>query len=391
MSDCCSSSGSSSFPSATTMAGMATNQSVIWSEIGLIQQAILAASSQCQPGGGQLSTVVAGNTPMTFITGVTSVGVTSGGSGYVTDTPTVSFTPPLGAVVTGASATFNTNGSTILSANILTAGSGYQPINATGVVSSVAGINAVIQPLVDANGAVAGINIVNPGTGYAVNDAVVFTRAVAANPLYTNAIANVSAVSNTGAILAFVVGVSGSGYQPSVTTVSVVSTLNPALPYPVGTGFYGTVNTDISGAITSINVVNGGAGYTTLYPYLTISDPGTGAATQVNLTAGSVSSVTVLDSGNNYTANATGTVYNPVTAPAPNPPASPAIVKINTAVNTFGTNPNQYYQVWAGTQTNAAIDSQINSVISYFTALGYTITPQTNPVTGTTLQWLVAW
>ena len=62
MADCVSTTTSTfSFPNASTMEQLATNYSVIWREICAIMQAILAASSQCQVGGGRMCTVVGVN------------------------------------------------------------------------------------------------------------------------------------------------------------------------------------------------------------------------------------------------------------------------------------------------------------------------------------------
>jgi hypothetical protein len=124
---------------------------------------------------------------------------------------------------------------------------------------------------------------------------------------------------------------------------------------------------------------------------LSIIDPGTGAVTVVYLTGTSVSSVDVTKSGSNYTTDATGTVYNPPTAALPNPPITPAVVTIDVNENPYGTDPHLYWQVWTGAVTNKAIQQQLNAVISYFTGLGYTIKIQTNPETGSTIQWHICW
>jgi hypothetical protein len=156
-----------------------------------------------------------------------------------------------------------------------------------------------------------------------------------------------------------------------------------------------TVTTDILGTITGVIVTNTGAGYAVDSPYLVITDPGTGATTTVTLGTGlaatSVASIAVNSPGTQYTQSATGTVFNPSTAALPNPPASPAVVAINVANNTFGTNPNLYWQVWAGVATNKPIQLQLNQVLTYFTSLGYTVTIQSNPATGSTIQWKICW
>ena len=401
MASCDSTSGSSStggigFPTASTMEQIATNYGLIATEESMIQQAILAAASQCQPGGGQFCTTVGGTTPMTFVSGVGTVSVINGGTGYYQDTPAVYFVPPLGVTPpTIATGTVTTNGGNILSINITNGGVGYQPVPATLSISSVSGTGANLQLLVDGYGGAAQVNIVAGGSGYTVNDTVTATRAVAPNMAYVDAVFKVTSVSLTGELIEVAILNPGSGYQPSVTTVELVSSLNPATPYPLGTGFQSTVATNMSGTITQVVVTNPGAGYSVYSPYLVISDPGTGAMTNVTLgtgpTATSVASIAVTAPGTGYDQFATGQVFNPPTATLPNPPATPAVVAINVPINTYGTNPNLYWQVWAGTATNPAISAQLNAVLSYFTGLGYTISIQSNPATGSTISWKICW
>lgn len=476
MSDCCT--PGSGFPNAATMQQLATNFPVVWEEICMLQQAILAASSQCSPTGGQMCTVVGGTTPMTFVSGILRILVTNGGtsaipnyqgilataaqtvvntivntipisgntsyllvfvngvmqmegallnytvtgpnqitftspltlndniaiysyatgvtfgggSGYYNDSPSVVFVPPVG-VVPGvvATGTVTTNGGSILSINMTNGGLGYQPVPATlAVTSTILGAGAILAPLVNAAGQIIGVNIINGGLNYTINDTITATRAILPGP-YTNAVFKITAVSITGAILSVAVLTPGNGYEDSVTTAKIVSTLNPLIPYPTGSGIQTTVFTDIAGTITSTVVTNGGAGYGIIPPYLVITDPGTGAVTLVTLSGTSVASIAVLSPGSGYTQNATGVVFNPSTAALPNPPANPAIVDIVVAENTFGTNPNLYYQVWAGLTTNKPIQLQLNSVLSYFKGLGYTIQIQSNPATGSTIQWKICW
>lgn len=385
MSDCCT--PVPGFPTSSAMGQLATNNAVVWEEICMLQQAILAASSHCQPGGGQMCTTVSGTTPMTFVSGLLSVNVTAPGAGYMQDSPAMRFIPPNGSVGAGATGTLTTNGGNILGVTVVTGGVGYQPVPTTLTVSTIAGNNAILQPLVNAAGQVAAVNIVNPGTGYTINDSVIATRAVAPNVAYVDATFAVTSVSVTGEILAVIVTNPGSGYQDSVTTIEIISSLNASL-YPLGTAFQASVLTDINGVITGVIVVNTGYGYSTMDPYLVISDPGTGATTQVNLVTNTVGSVTVLTSGTNYTQLATGTVINPSTAPAVTTPAQVVLIVGN---NTFGTNPQLYWQVWAGVTTNKSISMQLNTVLSYFGNLGYTISLQSNPSAANTLQWKVCW
>lgn len=382
--------GLTGFPTATQMEGLATNLPVVWEEICAIQQAILAASSQCQPGGGQMCTTINGTTPMTFVNGVSSVHVDVVGSGYYLDYPGVVFIPPVGSVPSiTATATVTTNGGNILSINVINGGLGYQPVPATLAVSSVGGSLAVLEPLVNASGQIMGINIVNGGSGYTTADSIIATRAVLPNPGYVNAIFAITSVSITGQIIGIAILNPGSGYQNSITTLQIVSSLNPLLPYPIGGSFIGTVLTDSFGVINSNVLINNtGAGYADILPYLVITDPGTGATTSVTLSGTSIASIAVTSPGTQYTQSATGAVLNPPTYIAP---VVPAVVTVNVANNTFGTNPALYWQVWAGTTTDKAISTQLNAVLSYFAGLGYTIVIQTNPATGSTIQWRVCW
>lgn len=390
MSDCCT--PGTGFPNSNLMQQLALNYPVIWEEICMIQQAILAASSQCQVGGGQMCTVVGGNTPMTFVTGVGSVTVVNGGSGYVVDRPAIAFIPPLGVTPSvPATASLITNGGNILGITVTDGGADYQPVPATLSVSSVTGNGAILEPLVNSYGEIVGVNIIDSGINYTLSDSIVATRAVAPNAAYVNASIIVTGVSVTGQITSVAVITQGTGYQPSVTTVSIVSELNPAMLYPLGTGFFGSVLTTPTGTVTQVLIENTGSGYSDFSPYLVITDPGTGAATSVVLSGTSVQSISVTQPGSNYTTSATGTVMNPPTAALPNPPATPAVVQINALTNTFGTNPNLYWNVWSGAATNKQIQMQMNQVISYFKGLGYTIAVQTNPATGSTIQWKICW
>ena len=553
MADCCV--PGTGFPNATLQGQLATNYPVIWEEICKLQQAILAASSQCQPGGGKMCVTVGGTTPMTFVSGVLEVLVTnsnasavpnyeeqvatagqtvvnttvntvamsgntaylivfvngvmqmegasfsytvtgpnqitfnvplalnddiaiysyagsssiaayealvatagqtvvnttvdtiaksgntsyllvfvngvlqiegtdynvtgsnqltftsslvlgddvaiysyaggvafSGGYGYYEDSPAVYFEPPNGAVPSIiATGTVVTNGSNITAINITNGGAGYQPVPATMTVISGTGVGADLQPLVNGSGNIVSVNIVSGGTGYVLGDVVTATRAVLPNIAYVNATFQITSIAPGGVIVGVAVLNPGSGYQDSVATPMIVSTLNPLVAYPLGTGFFGTVFTDVFGTITGVSIFNQGAGYDVFPPYLVIIDPGTGATTKVTLSGTSVASIEVLTPGVGYTPGAIGIVYNPPTAPLPNPPANPAVVDVVVAVNTFGTDPLLYWNVWQGSVTNKPIQLQMNAVLSYFRALGYTIVQQTNPLTGNTLQWKICW
>lgn len=339
-----------------------------------------------------MCTTIAGDTPMTFVSGIESVTVTNGGSGYYTDMPAAVVVPPLGSSASGAVVTVSRTGGVITAINVTTPGTGYQPIPATLTAHSMpdGGAGAVLEPFVNAAGEIIGVNIINAGSGYTLDDTVTATRAVAPNSAYVDAVFRITTIYE-GSIVAVAIINPGSGYQPSVASINIVSTLNTAVVYPLGVGFLSTVLTNNSGNLTGVVILNNGQGYINNPPYLVISDPGTGATTTVTLTGTAVSGIAVNTPGVNYTSGATGTVFNPATASNPNPPASPAVVDITVNENTYGTTPSLYWSTWAGTTTNKPIQLQLNSVLSYFKGLGYTIVIQSNPATGNTIQWRVCW
>ena len=387
MSDCCNS--APGFPTAGQMEQMALNHPIVWQEICAIQQAILRAASQCQPGGGRMCTVVGGSTPMTFVSRLLGVNIINPGAGYVSDEPIIEFVPPFGATVTPAQATLVTNGSGIMDVIITDPGQGYQPIHPTVQVSSVAGTGADIQLYVNASGEIIGTNLVSGGLGYTIDDDIVITRAVPNNSAYVEAVLKITDVSPVGRILGVSILKAGTGYQESVASAKITSKLQPGSNYPSGVGFDASVYVNATGGITQVRVNNPGAGYGELLPKLVISDIGTGAVTRVTLSGDSIGAIAVVSGGSSYTANASGVVINPGTAALP--PTTPAVVALDIAVNNFGTDPTVYHKVWSGAMSDRQIQLQLSTVISYFERLGYTITIQTNPSTGTTIQWKICW
>lgn len=407
MTDCCGTDGSG-FPDAGTLAGMSTNWPVVWAEISALQQAILSASSQCpapcngqggNPGtGGKNSVCIGGTTPMTYMSGITAVNVVTGGTGYYIDKPTVRFIPPYGVVIPPAdvaSGTVVTNGTSITGITVTPGSSGYQPKITLANVSSLTGSGAVLSVVTNSLGMVYSVAVVSPGTGYAPSDVINIIRAIAPNVMYIDASAVIGGLDISGGILSVNVLVAGTGYEPSLSSIIIISSVTPSLTYPVGGGLQASVLTDNTGEITGVVVINGGFGYANLIPQLVVTDTGTGVSAIVALNGtllvppgNAVSTVTITNSGNNYTQAATAAIINPITAPTPTTPAQVSLV---IPVNPFCTNPNLYYQVWAGTIVNAAVRRQLDFVRTYFTNLGYNVKLGTNPATGSTLEWCICW
>jgi len=72
---------------------------------------------------------------------------------------------------------------------------------------------------------------------------------------------------------------------------------------------------------------------------------------------------------------------------------------IVTHTSTMAKNPSdpgyaiaaEYFDTWTGTRADRQKLLQMNKVVQYFADLGYTVERQTNPVSQTTFQWIMAW
>jgi len=51
----------------------------------------------------------------------------------------------------------------------------------------------------------------------------------------------------------------------------------------------------------------------------------------------------------------------------------------------------EYFDTWTGSRNDRQKTLQMQKVVQYFGDLGYTIDRQTNPISQTTFQWVVAW
>jgi len=56
-----------------------------------------------------------------------------------------------------------------------------------------------------------------------------------------------------------------------------------------------------------------------------------------------------------------------------------------------GASSQTYYNIWQGTMSHRAKEVQMNTVVQYFTDLGYQIERRTNTTTGYTFKWTVYW
>lgn len=374
--------GKCSFLKAGDVRSLAQNNLLLWTEICGIQRAILEASSLCgKPYGGDLETIINDGTPMTWVSGIASVTVTNGGAGYAPVVATATLTRPIGGgvgvVVPDVTAGVIT-GFTILNNGT----SGYEPAVTTLSVTTAGGANADLDPVI-IDGVIVDVNILNAGTGYLVGEAI-----TASNPAGTGSgfAATVATIGGSGEITSVTIASNGSDYETVFSTITI--------NHPSGTGFEGAVQTDVGGAITGISIQDGGTGYFPLLPTAYILDneaTGAGAVleiTEADIIGGEIQAINIVNPGFGYSQD-----VDVIIDAAPTSAGANATAEATTTLDLMGYGPLSpiYYEVLSGQTSNRVIQSQIEFVKDYFTALGYNIRPQVNPNTGYTMQWWILW
>jgi len=185
-------------------------------------------------------------------------------------------------------ATLYTSGTLSPLINITASGSGYgsaPTVIAYGGSGSGATFLATIS-----SGSVVSIQMLTPGSGYEPEDVV---------QLYisgggTDSNAELTAVITAGAINSVIITNPGSGYTPGTYALGFTG--------GGGTGVTGTYTVDSTQTVVSTTITAGGAGYTSSPTVAFSSGGGTGAAGVAQIAAGSVTSVTVVHGGTNFTA-----------------------------------------------------------------------------------------
>src|SRR6267143_5669696 len=229
-------------------------------------------------------------TMRTFGDQINAITVTSGGSGYTSNNPLVSFSGAAGSTGANASATV---GAVISGITVNIHGAGYTTAPLVTITDSIGsnGAGAAATAIVTfALGSVT-VPAAGTGTGYLAGDVIHFTGGGG-----SGAAATVGTVGTGGAITSVNITNFGSGYTtaPTVSSITSVAGVNAVLtPVLAATGVVG-----------SINVTNGGSLYTS--PTVSIAAP-TGAgpitATATPSTAGAhgvVYAVTITSGGSGY-------------------------------------------------------------------------------------------
>ena len=297
---------------------------------------------------------------------VTGIVVTDHGIGY-TSIPTVTLSNGV-----GATASVLLTPTSIQSITVIYGGTNYNIPPNVSIVGG-GGSGAIVTANVS-GGAITGFNILNPGSGYTSNpQAIINGNAITEVVLVPTSVASIT-VTNGGSDYSSIPTITLSG---AATAVAVLT--------PTG--------------IQSITVTNGGMDYIDV-PTLSWS-PGAGQhgiptypSTLCNLSYG-IDSVKVTESGN-YTSVPT-VVFS---SPALNGTIAAATATLGYGTGTFSiqtyNSSQDYWLVWknqipSNPMMTRVYSDQMNAVISYFTGLGYTINPTTNPNTGNTISWNILW
>jgi hypothetical protein len=219
---------------------------------------------------------------------VTSITVTNGGSGYsAAKPPTIAILNFAGGSVTTAvaTATVDANG-VVTGITVTNKGSGYNIANPPRVIVVSPDPNDIATATaIDQDGRVIGVEINNPGSGYTAAPQVIFSGggAVATGATYATAEINAGGVSDV--------------------TLSVP----PDVPQGGASGAVAAVTLLPAGAISSINLLNRGQGYTSV-PTVVVGAPTirTAIAT-AERTGNVVTQVNVQNAGAGYLAAPTVT------------------------------------------------------------------------------------
>lgn len=210
--------------------------------------------------------------------------ITDGGAGYTSPPSVTAF----GGSGSGVTATATISDGSVVEINITNPGTGYLPGDVIQFAFSGGGSDssAILQSVL-ATGVVGSITLVSPGSGYTDGSyALTFSGGGGTGAAGTYTVSG-------GVVTSIELTDGGSGY-----------TGTPAITFTSGGGTGAVATASLSpGAVSSVTVVNGGTGFTST-PTLTFEGGGgTGAVATANLTSGVITSVTVTNGGSGYTSD----------------------------------------------------------------------------------------
>lgn len=278
---------------------------------------------------------------------------------------------------TGRSATFNLRAG-LESISISSGGTGYiappaviiTPIdgNGSGAIAYSTIISDVVSDIV----------VTNAGTGYTSIPNVIITSGSGATA---------EAIIDAGSITEIVVTSAGENYtSPPIVDIDGIGTA------------YATLK---STGIARIEITNPGLYYTSIPDIQVIPNPHNilvpiQPSTVANI-GYSIKSISVTNSGSGYNFEPDVTIAEPNGIHRVQATADAELgAGTGSMVVSLYHNSRDYWKVWKNYNPSNALyvrpyQERMDTVIAYFTNLGYTINRQTNPATGNTLQWVIMW
>lgn len=257
-----------------------TNFTIVNRGSGFANGSILDFDNTGTGGANIHVTVVSANG---LITGYSAF---NGGSGYV-NAPTITAT---GAGGSGfAATTFLTPTTVSATFTITSGGTGYNTGDIIVFDNTETGGSGVSATLVcNASGVITGITLINGGIGYTKKAPLISSITSINNKAGTGCDISCSLVATS--VASIVISASGTGYSTS-----------PALVFtPIGAGTGAAATPTITnGAITGLNFVNVGSGYTKKAPVISVTQQsgGSGANVILNLVPTSVGSLVITNGG----------------------------------------------------------------------------------------------
>lgn len=178
------------------------------------------------------------------------------------------------------------------------------------------------------------------------------------------------------------VDVINAGYGYTFATLDITDTYGTAATFTIDI---------VGGIIDSVTVDDGGQGYVPIFPEIVLGNFGNGVNARleavIDLSTGAISFVNVLNGGSGYSLD---TVAYVVASEFSN--GSGAEIKLGfNGCSKDIIDSSMYYDYVVGQSDRCNASRHINQIKSHFRALGYTIRAMVNPDTNTTIMWEVCW
>ena len=339
---------------------------------------------------------------------VDSIDIANAGSGYVTP-PTVTVNSSSGY---GAHVVATTNSGAVVEFKVIANGTDYVT-TPTITVTNGSGVTtfAHLNPT-----GVASFDIITPGYSYTGASVTIVgdgEGAEAHAEIVGGEIVDI-VIDNPGSGYTYVptVTITGDGLGAAAAAVLIPSSLNYIDIITYGSGYTGAPVVDIDGAaivyaalagtgIDRIDIVDGGENYTSnpiVNVIPAVDQQGNVIAPGTTVSRGfSIENIVIVTTGANYQSVPDVVISAPDDVNG-NVAVATASIGIGQGALSIHLYPasRDYFAAWKGTTISNSLLTRpyvdrMDTIVQYFTDLGYTINRQTNPATGNTLQWSIKW